>query len=62
MYAALDVTMPLVIVFNYIIHWCSVYSVHDLNNPEWEVSWDTLLQKVFGRVVDRVLSDKMMAG
>ena len=59
-YAALDVTMPIVIAYNFVLHWLAVEKINELNSGSWEVSWDTLLSKALGPVVDRIIDQRLM--
>ena len=60
-YTALDVTMPIVVVYYYLVHWASLYRPNGVSRGAWKVSWDTLLDQAVGPVMDRVIDNSLMS-
>jgi hypothetical protein len=60
-YAALDVTMPFVIIFYYLVHWVNSYRKEGGRKGAWDVSWEALLERAVGPVVDRVIDQSSMS-
>ena len=41
-YAAIDVSMPFVIIFYHLIHWSSCYRKDGVKTAAWKMSWEAL--------------------
>ena len=60
-YAAIDVSMPFVIIFYHLIHWSSCYRKDGVKTAAWKMSWEALLGRSLGPVVDRVIDQSKMS-